>query len=244
MSLPLIGITTYRGQTDDGPKDFFCLSEAYVRAVQRAGGLPVMIPLGLSEEALQHLYSRLDGLILSGGGDVDPEAFGGGAHETLFGVDPDRDRVEFNLVRWAVAEDKPVLGICRGIQVMYVALGGSLYLDTSQIGGARKHAYFPNYRRDYLAHPVAVEEESLLARSVGAPIFKVNSLHHQAIRQPAPSLRVVARSPDGVIEAVERPDLTFALGVQWHPECLPRSRAARQLFHTFVQHTRSRTDGS
>jgi len=213
------------------------LSEAYVRAVERAGGLPVLIPLGLSEASLRSLYARLDGLLFSGGGDVSPDAFDGGSHEKVFGVDPDRDRVEMTLIHWAVGDDKPFLGVCRGVQVMNVALGGSLFLDISQISGAGMHTFYPGYRRDHLAHPVAVEEESLLARSVGAPIVKVNSLHHQAIKEPAPDLRVVARAPDGVIEAAELPGHAFALGVQWHPECLPRSPAARQLFRTFVKST-------
>ncbi len=238
MSLPLIGITTNRRDSDSGNAAAFGLAEVYVRAVERAGGLPVMLPLGLADEAVQALYDRLDGLLFSGGGDVQPEIFGAGTHETLSGIDPDRDRLEIAMIRRAASEGKPFLGICRGIQVINVALGGDLFLDTSRIPGAAKHAYFPGYPRDHMAHPVAVEEESRLAQAVGVPLFEVNSMHHQAVKQPAPGLRVVARAPDGVIEGVELPEHRFGLAVQWHPECIPAAPSTGRLFRAFVQAAR------
>ncbi|HKZ71361.1 MAG TPA: gamma-glutamyl-gamma-aminobutyrate hydrolase family protein [Anaerolineales bacterium] len=233
----LIGITVHRRETDDGQKDVFGLMRYYVESVRRGGGLPVMIPLGLDDSELRELYERLDGIILSGGGDMSPELCGAEPHDSIYGIDEDRDRIELNLIRWAAKEEKPFLGICRGVQVMNVALGGTLYGDIAAHapGQPLKHNWFPGFPRDLIAHPVSVSEETRLAKILGAPIVEVNSLHHQAIGHPAPDLEVAARAPDGVIEAVELPGHRFALGVQWHPECLPDRPEMRALFAELVK---------
>jgi putative glutamine amidotransferase len=233
MALPLIGITIHprtapdRDELDD-------LLDGIVTGVERAGGLPLLIPLGLSDITLQALYSRLDGLLLSGGGDIHPEQYGLPLTEVVSGVDAERDRTELTLIRWLTNDEKPFFGICRGTQVLNVAMGGTLYRDVSEHPGAIKHTYYPNLPRDLRPHEIKIEEDSLLAKVVGQPILHVNSLHHQALKDVAAGLKVSAVAPDGMVEAVELPDRPFALGVQWHPECLPDAPEMRALFEAFV----------
>jgi putative glutamine amidotransferase len=165
-----------------------------------------------------------------------PDLAGVEPHPSIYGVDPDRDRIELNLVRWSVDTDKPFLGICRGAQVMNVALGGTLYGDIAAQAPRQplKHNWFPGFPRNMIAHPVSVAEDSRLAGILGAPIAGVNSLHHQAIKEPAPSVEVSAHAPDGLIEAIEVPGRKFALGVQWHPEWLQDQPSMRALFGELV----------
>lgn len=233
---PLIGITSRRDQTlSPVVLPTFALSQAYVRAISLAGGAPLMIPITPDEEQLRSIYAGLDGILLSGGGDISPHLYGEEAHQSVWGVDEERDAVELALARWALAEGKPLLAICRGIQVMNVAAGGNLYQDIlSQIPQAMEHVYYPGYPRNYIAHPVRLMPDSLLARILGTNTVGVNSLHHQAARTVAPGLVKVAEAPDGVTEGLEKPDHPFAVGVQWHPEELTDHRPMRRLFEAFI----------
>ena len=209
----------------------------YIDALQAAGGIPVLIPETLSDEDVQQLYALLQGVVLPGGGDLDPQVYGEPQHPATDSIDLERDRVELYLTRRAIADEKPFFGICRGVQVLNVALGGTLYQDLpSEFPDALPH-YFraPEFPRDHHGHTVQVEEESLLARCLGTPLVEVNSRHHQAARQVAPGLQIVARAPDGVIEALELPTHPFALGVQWHPENLQAEAPMRGLFEQFVE---------
>ena len=234
MARPLIGITT--NPTDAPDRDSLDnLLQAIVQGVERAGGLPVLIPLELGPPTLRALYGRLDGVLLPGGGDVNPRLYGADVTEAVGGVDADRDRVEMDLARWVVADNKPVFGICRGSQVLNVALGGSLYVDTDDHADAERHAYYPDLPFDLRPHDVSLAPASRLAQIVGRPTLAVNSLHHQAIRKVAPALRVVARAPDGMVEAVEIEGHPFGLAVQWHPEALPDAPEMRALFKAFVR---------
>jgi len=237
MTPPLIGITTHPPSAPDWA-ELGELRALIVQGVERAGGLPVIVPLGLGADTLRGLYQRLDGLLLAGGGDVDPERYGAGPHPAVAGVDADRDETELALARWAAAEHKPLFGICRGAQVLNVALGGSLYRDINEHPGAGRHTYWHDLPRDLRPHPVRIEAGSTLARLVGQPSLAVNSLHHQACRGLGAGLRAVAVAPDGIIEAIEVTGHPFALAVQWHPECLPDAREMRQLFAGFVQAAR------
>jgi putative glutamine amidotransferase len=235
---PLIGCTTYRKTAAQKPPiEVLGLMPSYIEAVAAAGGVPVLIPLGLGDEELGTIFERIDGLLLPGGGDIDPVSYWEQAHATLSDVDKDRDRVEFTLVRAAVTERKPLLAICRGHQVFNVALGGSLWQDIQgQIPASRPHDYNHSYPRNYLAHSVEIQPDSRLAHYLGKRHSPVNSLHHQAIRDVAPELVRTALSPDGVIEAVEVPGHPFAIGVQWHPENLIHDDPAMlALFKGFVQ---------
>jgi putative glutamine amidotransferase len=193
----------------------------------------VLVPPGLAEGTLRGLLPRLDGLLLSGGGDLDPARYGAPPHPLAAGLDAARDATELALTRWAVAEGRPLFGICRGAQVLNVALGGTLYGDVGEHPGALQHTY-PSEAAALRPHPVQVAEGSRLAEVLGLPVLAVNSLHHQAVRAVAPGLRVAARAPDGLVEAVELPGHPFALAVQWHPESLPEAPEMQRLFAALV----------
>jgi len=233
--IPLIGITTKR--TDlQSIMPTHAVSEAYLRAVQRAGGVPVMIPASLSISQMNALVSRLDGLLLTGGGDLDPVLFNGTPHPSVYDVDAERDNVEIHLIQQAVQAGFPFLCICRGIQVFNVALGGTLYTDIgSQKPDALKHDWFPGHPRDYLAHTINVKPNSRLSAILQSTNTEVNSLHHQGIHTPADGLHISATAPDGLVEAVEIPDHPFALGVQWHPEWLIKLEPMQSLFSALVR---------
>ena len=210
---------------------------AYVHAVARAGAAPLLIPNLIEKTALRTLYELLDGLLLSGGEDVDPAHYGEPRHEKCGPVSPDRDEVELTLTRWAMDDGKPLLAICRGIQVLNVALGGSLYQDIqAQVQGADKHNWQPGYPRDRLSHTVTVAPQTRLTHILGTTSLPVNSLHHQAIKDVAPGLTVAAHAPDNVIEAVEAKGHPFAIGVQWHPEELANNDVRSQrIFDALVE---------
>jgi putative glutamine amidotransferase len=238
MAAPIIGITTQRAATA-GSIPVVGSPESYIQAVQNAGGLPLLIPLDLTTPELDEVFSHLDGVLLHGGGDIDPVFFQGPAHSAVYGIDPDRDRVELHLVRQAAGSGKPFFGICRGIQVINVALGGTLYTHIhDQHPNALRHDWYPDIPRDYLAHPVQVAENSSLTKILGKSNVATNSLHHQGIHQPAPRLIPVAWAPDGIIEAVELTGHPFGLGVQWHPENLQAYPEMRALFQALVSAAR------
>ncbi|HEY6072422.1 MAG TPA: gamma-glutamyl-gamma-aminobutyrate hydrolase family protein [Anaerolineales bacterium] len=231
MSRPLIGITTGNDQNANGHPTTVLL-RSYLDAVIGAGGLPIPIPSSYPEEMLPDLFSRLDGILFSGGGDIAREHFKGAEHPKIHRVDPDRDRTELTLLRSAADEGKPFLGICRGIQVMNVALGGTLYTHLpDQLPNALDH---PGSRYRELVHLVNVDESVRLAGILGETLLHVNSLHHQGVKDLAPSLNAVGYAPDGLIEAVELPGHPYAIGVQWHPEWLTDQPAMQRLFRSFV----------
>ena len=234
MARPLIGITTSR-VLNNANIQVMSTAEAYVQAVYRAGGLPVLIPLGITDADLKALLARLDGLLFTGGGDIAPGRYGGQPHPRVYDIDPDRDRVEINLVQMAVDGGMPFLGICRGFQVLNVAMGGTMYEDIlDQHPGALKHDYFPGYPREMLVHPVQVAPGSRLAEILEQTEVEVNSLHHQGVRQVPEALRTTAFAPDGIPEAVELPGHPFGLAVQWHPEWLQAHAPMRRLFEALV----------
>ncbi len=227
-SKPVIGITTY-SRDEDGK---FFLPGNYVDAVRRSGGLPLLLPHGESDP--QDLVDILDGLILPGGGDLDPSTYGGRAHETMYWIDAERDDMEIDLARRAVKMGLPTLGICRGTQVLNVALGGTLIEHLpDEVGDQTEHRAPP---RKPVRHRVTVQSGSRLARIMGHLEFDADSWHHQALRRVVPSLRVVARAPDGTIEAVEMPDHPWLIGVQWHPELSASTDPVQQrLFHALIE---------
>jgi len=211
------------------------VNAAYLRAIERAGGVPLLIAPQLATGAVDALFSLASGLMLPGGGDLDPGRYGEPPHPAVTGVDPARDELEFSLVRRALDRDMPLLAICRGMQVLNVALGGSLHQDIpSCLAGAMVHAQ--GEHRDVATHPVTVKRGSCLASVLGQAELQVNSMHHQALNRVAPGLRVVAAAPDGVIEGVELPSARWVLGVQWHPEELAaHSEPDVRLFRRFVE---------
>lgn len=221
---PIIGCTSYRRTISERPlRRVYGLTGTYVEAIIAAGGIPLLIPIGLSEPDMQAVFERIDGLLLPGGGDVDPSAYTDDApHATLGGVDAGRDKLEFFMARAAITQRKPLLAICRGLQVLNVALGGTLWQDVAgQMPGATiEHKHDSRHPRNHLPHTVAVQPGSRLADILTQPNPPVNSLHHQGIRDLAADLTVSACSPDGLIEGVEVAGHPFAISVQWHPEDL------------------------
>jgi putative glutamine amidotransferase len=217
---PIIGITCTQIHTpahQHPPR--LGQNRSYVHAVIKAGAVPLLIPHLTDHSLLRTLYEQLDGLLLPGGTDVDPALYGESRHEKLQRVDPEQDETELTLARWAMDEGLPLLAICRGIQLLNVVLGGSLYQDIqAQIPEAEKHDWHPGRFRTHTPHRVAIKPQTRLARILDTTSLAVNSLHHQALHRVASGLEVVARAPDQVIEAVEAPEHTFAVAVQWHPE--------------------------
>jgi putative glutamine amidotransferase len=212
--------------------------EDYKQAVLHAGGEVRIVEQGMDvTEALR----SAEGLLLTGGDDVAPSRYGEEAVPSVVAVAPERDEFELALVREARRRGLPILAICRGIQVLNVACGGTLVQDIpSQVENALDHAYtVPPHRAFDYAHDVWVEDNSLLAslmqeRLNGSDSCAVNSRHHQAVKQVAPGFRVVATAPDGIIEAIEDPQARFCLGVQWHPENFWRTGEFRPLFEGFL----------
>jgi putative glutamine amidotransferase len=237
---PLIGITSA-----DFVQDGKWFNRAYApnaQAVARAGGLPVLIPTGLDEETLRELYERLDAVLLPGGPDVDPLHYGAVRHPMTVKIDDLRDQLELTVVRWAVHDDLPVFGICRGHQVLNVALGGTLVQDIpSELSSPLTHDIPDETPRSTRIHDVSIESASRLASILGTTHVHVNSLHHQSVEKPAPGVVITAQSPDGVVEALEAPDRHFVLSVQWHPEDLySDDESMLRLFTAFVQAARER----
>ena len=210
------------------------LNRAYFDALEQVGADVLPIPVPREPERVRFHYDRIDALLLPGGADVEPRRYGAVARTdcNLF-VMPELDEVELRLARWAIDDGMPILGICRGIQVLNVACGGTLWQDLHVEGVVRvSHDREP---RDFLLHGLVIERDSLLARALGTRRVRVNSLHHQAIRELGSSLRCVAQSDDGLIEGIEMPGHRFVVGIQCHPEELVKTEKwAPSLFEAFV----------
>ena len=211
---PVIGITAYAEQARWGvweaPAALIPL--AYVNAIERAGGRPLLVPP--SEDGVDETLAVLDGLLFSGGSDIDPDTYGAEAHSETNGVRPERDRAELALLEAALARDMPVLAVCRGSQVLNVALGGDLVQHLPEVVGHERHKHTPGVFAD---HEVDVLPGTKLQALVGdhAP---VKSHHHQGYGRIGQGLRPAARAEDGTVEAIEDTERRFALGVLWHPE--------------------------
>ena len=210
---PLIGVSE---SCDEGRGR---VTRTYVDAVQAAGGIPVVIPLMRDTACLSRLFERLDGLVLIGGGDVDPARFDAEPSAALGHVDTVRDAYDFALLDLALRRDIPVLGICRGEQLINVAFGGMLYQDLPSEYADRSVSHSQSLPSSEATHAVAVAEESLVRRITGSDTLWTNSFHHQAVRDVAPGFRATACTRDGVVEAIEPLDPRIrVLGVQFHPE--------------------------
>lgn len=211
------------------------LSDDYAQGVEAAGGIPVVIPFLENEEMMREYAERLDGLLLAGGEDVDPSFYGEAPHIGLGEVSPERDALEISLIRETVALGKPILGICRGMQVLNVALGGSLYQDLPrEWRGVIQHSQ--RAKRSHLSHTVRIQEQSKLYELLGRnSTIGCNSFHHQAVKEVAQNLVPVAWDEEGLIEAVENRSYPFMVAVQWHPENLWRTTSEyRGLFNGLV----------
>lgn len=244
FSRPVIGLTTQTLHSIDGippalPASWV-MNQRYFLAATMVGAVPWMIPL-LDDDlnTLREIYERLDGILIPGGVDISPGEYGEAVRPECGNLDPARDRVELQLTRWAMEDGKPVLGLCRGLQVINVAAGGSLWQDlASQGSGFDKHDYFPNagFERDHLAHEVDVVAQTKLGTFLESSRVAVNSMHHQGIKELGQGLVASAIAPDGLIEAIESANDSFLIGVQWHPEVFEMSDPhARHLFGGFIK---------
>ena len=211
------------------------VSHTYRNSVQRAGGLPILLA-PVEDDAVPSILDRVDGLLMTGGGDVDPALYGGERVKEMYGIDPNRDRFELALAREAYRRKMPVLAICRGIQILNVAMGGSLIEDIPTEVGSDYHSKIGEQVYETF-QKVSIDASCGLATLVGTTELGVNSIHHQALRRVATGLHPVAWADDGVIEAIEADDPDWPLiGVQWHPEYLSEAddESSQKIFKAFV----------
>jgi putative glutamine amidotransferase len=231
----LIGISSYARDGGDPPA--FTLPCGYVDAVRLAGAVPLVLPPGQTHP--EELLDVVDGLVLAGGGDVSPSFYGGSTHETIYSLSPERDRFELDLAKAAAARrDVPVLCICRGLQILNVARGGTLHLHLPDIVGEDVAHRLPP--RLPTRHRVRVEPHSRTAEILESTDVEVCSWHHQAVEKLGEGLRAVAWSPDGVVEALELDDHPWCFAVQWHPEMQIEDATQQRLFAALVEAARER----
>ena len=238
MRSPIIGITceTYTefSKMTGHSYDTHAVTISYIRAVENAGGTPVLLPLLEKKEQALNLLNAIDGLLLTGGEDIDPALYNEEPRPDLSRLDTDKDRLEMWIIKSAVGQNMPIFGICRGVQMLNVVMGGSLYQDVKQFSpDVLKH--YQQAPRYHATHDILVERGSRLFDIVDSEIVRVNSFHHQAIKDLAPGLVITARARDSIIEGIESWDYDFLLGIQCHPEGMwdyhPQMAA---LFATFV----------
>lgn len=225
---PIIGITA---SLDNGK---MTVDRTNSDAIFRAGGVPLVLPYTVDENEIEQLVDRIDGLLLTGGGDIDPTLFGEEPLPGLGSICPERDTLEMALIRRMLDNDKPIFGICRGCQILNIAAGGDMYQDLyTQRDALLQHSQ--KAPRWHASHTLRIEEGSLLHQIVGESTYKVNSFHHQAVRKLAPGFAHSAATKDGVTEAFESQQHRFVLGVQWHPECTTGvDPISQRLFAAFV----------
>lgn len=232
---PLIGISGSIAKTEKE----MSIQTCYTNALLKAGAVPVLLCPNLDDDMLRACMNTLDGILLAGGNDVAPDCYGHEPINELGEVNPLRDDFEGRLVRMAAQMKMPVFGICRGIQSINAAMGGTLWQDVPsqfcRADGAPKLAHSQTRADFYTSHRVLIEKDTLLYRIIGEEDIRVNSFHHQAVWNPAPGMVVGAHATDGLIESIELPEQPFFLGVQWHPErYFDRDRTAMALFDAFV----------
>ncbi len=228
---PLIGVVPLY----DREKDSYWMLPGYFDGIEEAGGIPLMLPMTADGDAFERLVLSVDGVLLTGGQDVSPELYGESAKETCGEVCPARDAMEPRLAETALRLGRPILGICRGIQLLNVCLGGTLYQDLpTELEGGVSHHMEPPY--DRAEHTVKIAEGSPLAEVLGETEIGVNSCHHQGVKRLAPALEAMARAEDGLVEAVYMPSEKFVWAVQWHPEFSHKNDAhSRMIFRAFVE---------
>ena len=238
MTKPLIAVPL---QVENPDTSLYSIKKRYLASLKQAGCAVVVLPPSLTEDEAAVVLDRVDGLLLPGGGDVDPARYGAVVASPHCSPTPERDRLEAALIRQAAERDMPLLGICRGMQIMNVALGGTLTQDVSPAGARVAHWQPEPYNAP--SHPVRIDGESPLAAYLGltgeCTAIPVNSMHHQGVRDLAPALRPCAWADDGLVEAALWPEKRFFIAVQWHPEFLADDEPSLNLFRCFAEAARA-----
>lgn len=233
---PLIGIPCHADFRAASGRPIYCNNRAYVHAIENAGGVPVLIPILNDLSMLDSLLSRLDGLLLSGGVDLQPMLYGEERHPLTEEANAQLDEFEMSLTHWALEEDIPMLGVCRGMQILNVALGGSLYQDVRDQYPSDVPHTNPEMPRTHIAHRVFVEPGSRMESVLGTQELWVNSLHHQAVKAPGKGVRISGRAEDGMAELLEAPGYRFVMAAQGHPEEIYTIEPAfARLFSAFIR---------
>ncbi len=243
MMKPVIGITCNYDWKDTvgqsscmgiAGQDWNFLAGDYVYAIEKAGGIPVILPRMKDMSILRPYLETLDGILVSGGHDVDPRNYGARISGKCGRIVPERDDMDLAITKAALELKKPLLGICRGIQILATATGGTLYQDLES-EGPYQHHFMDNSPRQYPVHQVTLEKDSQLAEIFGKTVVAVNSYHHQAVKTVGETMRIIARSDDGVVEGIEgKASDQFILGVQWHPEMMFDSEEQGKIFRAFL----------
>ena len=226
---PLILLTGGTGAAANGTPTW-ALNQNYAENIRRAGGIPI---LAVNNDCAEEYADLADGLLLSGGKDVEPKLYG---QEKMFDfviTDPQRDDLEYKIIKAFVDRRKPIWGICRGIQIMNVAAGGTLYQDL-EIEGKFEHHFGDKYPRNYPWHDLKIEKGSILEEIYGKTEIRINSFHHQAVKDPGKDIEIIAKSADGVPEAIVQKNHPFSVAVQWHPEMMYDSEEQLKLLKAFV----------
>ncbi|OCQ97921.1 peptidase C26 [Oscillatoriales cyanobacterium USR001] len=224
---PIIGMTTYhRGTAGE-----FCLFGTYIDAVQRAGGIPILLPP--NQLNYSRIFDAIDGLILAGGGDINPALYGGLSHPMVYSVNGERDEFELSLAKLALTANIPVLGICRGMQMLNIASGGDLVIHVPDAYGTNIMHRLDEPTRP-IEHQIEIEPNSCLAKIMQTTTTAVISWHHQAVGNVTSDWRIAAFAPDGLVEAIEHKSHPWMLAVQWHPEMSPKDSINARIFDAFV----------
>jgi putative glutamine amidotransferase len=225
---PIIGITTYHR----GPAGEFCLFGTYTDAVQKAGGVPVLLPPNQVNPG--RIFDVIDGLILAGGGDINPELYGDLSHPMVYSVNAERDQFELSLAKLAFTGKIPILGICRGMQMLNIASGGDLVIHVPDVYGT-DIMHRIDEPTSPIEHDIKIEANSRLAKITQTTKISVVSWHHQAVGNVPSDWRIAAFAPDGLVEAIEYKSHPWILGVQWHPEMSPKDAINARIFQAFVE---------
>jgi putative glutamine amidotransferase len=238
---PVIGVVTQSLPPVHGERPLcWIVGAGYINVLRSVGAVPWVVPLLPHDmDTMTEIFNRLDGVFLTGGVDVEPSFYGETKLPICGTTDPDRDVIESALLRHAMERKLPVLAVCRGLQILNVVCGGTLYQDVkAQVPAALKHDYFPTPAtpsRKYLAHAVSVKSQTRLGEIMGATQVDVNSMHHQAIKELGQGLVANAFAPDGIIEGIEGTNGQYLMAVQWHPEELTETQPEmKRLFTTFI----------
>ena len=232
---PVIGLTSHIDKAQNSPLGKSSIGNTYVESIMNSGGIPIILPVFIPESEMEAYINLCDGFLFSGGIDISPNYYDEDAHEKLGETLAELDRTQIPFMQKVLAAKKPVLGICRGCQVLNVACGGTLYQDLSEHSGTYiKH--FQKTGPSDISHQVILENESILSQMY-AKTFWVNSYHHQAVKEPGSGVRIIAYSKDGIPEAIQLKDFSYGLGIQWHPEAMfaHGDSSMKPLFESLVQ---------